>query len=67
MKKWFVVAAALVVILAIPAAYAAASSNEKPKSANAVQAQSADKDAVKACKARARVDGCCRIPEEVRH
>jgi hypothetical protein len=51
MKKWFVVAAALVVVLAIPAAYAAASSNEKPKSATATQAQSADKNAAKACKA----------------
>lgn len=51
MKKWFVVAAALVVVLAIPAAYAAASSNEKPKSETATQAQSADKNTAKACKA----------------
>lgn len=49
MKKWFIAAAALVVILAIPAAYAAASSNEKPKPATA--AQSPDKNAAKVCKA----------------
>ena len=57
MKKWFVVAAALVVILAIPAAYAAASSNEKPKSATAAQAQSPDKNAAKACKAERKSMG----------
>jgi hypothetical protein len=51
MKKWFVAAAALILVLVIPAAYAAASSNEKPKSATAAQAQSADKNAAKACKA----------------
>jgi hypothetical protein len=51
MKKWFVVAAALVVVLAIPAAYATTSSSEKPKSATAAQAQSPDKNAAKACKA----------------
>ena len=50
MKKWFVVAAALVVILAVPVAYAAASSNEKPKSATAAQANP-DKNAANACKA----------------
>ena len=47
MKKWFV-AAGLVVILAVPAAYATASSNEKPKSGTAAQSH---KSAVKACKA----------------
>jgi hypothetical protein len=57
MKKWFVVAAALVVILAIPAAYAAASSNEKPKSATAAQAQSPDKNAANACKAERKSMG----------
>jgi hypothetical protein len=50
MKKWFVVAAALVVVLAIPAAYAT-SSTEKPKPATAAHAQKADKNAAKLCKA----------------
>ena len=49
MKKWFVVAAALVVVLAIPAAYAT-SSNEKPKPA-AAEASNAEKNAAKICKA----------------
>ena len=48
MKKWFVAAAAILV-LAIPAAYAAASSNEKPKPTT--QAQNAEKHAAKLCKA----------------
>ena len=64
MKKWFVVAAALVAILAIPAAYAAASSNEKPKSAAQAQAQTR---APRSLQGGARVDGRRRIPEEVRH
>ena len=51
MRKWFGAAAALVVVLAIPAAYAATSSNEKPKPANAAQAQNADKNAATTCKA----------------
>ena len=52
MKKWLVAAAALVLVLAIPAAYGAASSNEKPKSTTAAQeAQSADKNAAEICKA----------------
>lgn len=49
MRKWFIAAAALVVVLAIPAAYAAASSNEKPKAAT--QAQNPDKNAATKCKA----------------
>ena len=49
MKKWFVAAAALILVLAIPAAYAAASSNEKTKPAT--QAQKAEKNAAKLCKA----------------
>ena len=51
MKKWFVAAAALIAVLAIPATYAASSNNEKPKSATAAPAQSADKNAAKVCKA----------------
>ena len=52
MKKWLVAAAALVLVLAIPAAYGAASSNEKPKSTTAAQeAQSVDKNAAEICKA----------------
>ena len=50
MKKWFVAAAALVAF-GIPAAYAVASSEQNPKPATAVQAQSADKNAAKLCKA----------------
>jgi hypothetical protein len=50
MRKWFVVAAALVAF-GIPAAYAASPDNEKPKPATAAQTQSADKDAAKLCKA----------------
>ena len=50
MKRWFVAAAALV-IFSIPAAYAATPSKEKPKPATAAQVQSADKSAVKVCKA----------------
>ncbi len=49
MKKWLVLAAALVVF-GVPAAYAVASSKENPKPATAAQAQSADK-AAKKCKA----------------
>ena len=49
MRKWFVAAAALVVVLAIPAAYAASSSNEKPKAAT--QAQNPEKNAATKCKA----------------
>ena len=49
MRKWFVAAAALVVVLAIPAAYAASSSNEKPKPAT--QAQNPEKNAATKCKA----------------
>jgi hypothetical protein len=48
MRKWFVVAAALVA-LGIPAAYAAAPDKEKP--ATAAQAQSSGASAAKACKA----------------
>src|SRR6476646_4050424 len=48
MKKWFVVAVALVAI-GVPTAYAAASSKEKP--ATAAQAQSAEKNAAKLCMA----------------
>jgi hypothetical protein len=52
MKKWLVAAAALVLVLAIPAAYGAASSNEKPKSTTAAQeAQSVDKNAAEICNA----------------
>ena len=47
MKKWVIAAAALVVV-AIPAAYAASPGAEKPKSA---QAQSAEDTAAKLCKA----------------
>jgi hypothetical protein len=50
MKKWFV-AAAVLVALGIPAAYAATPSNEKPKPATAAQAQGADKNAAQTCKA----------------
>jgi len=51
MKKWFVAAAALV-IFGIPAAYGAATpSKEKPKPTTTAQAQNADKNAAKACKA----------------
>jgi hypothetical protein len=50
MKKWFVVAAALVAF-GIPAAYAASPNKEKPKPATTAQAQSADKNAAKLCKA----------------
>ena len=49
MRKWFVAAAAFVVVLAIPAAYAASSSNEKPKAAT--QAQNPEKNAATKCKA----------------
>jgi hypothetical protein len=49
MKKWFVVAAALV-ILGVPAAYAALPSKEKPKPATAAQAQGADESAANDCK-----------------
>ncbi len=49
MRKWFVAATVLVVVLAIPAAYAAASSNEKPNSAT--QAQDPKKNAATKCKA----------------
>lgn len=48
MKKWFVVAVALVAI-GVPTAYAAASSNEKP--ATAAHAQRAEKNAAKLCMA----------------
>jgi len=50
MKKWFVVAAALVAF-GIPVAYAASPNKEKPKPATRAQAQSADKNAAKLCKA----------------
>ncbi len=49
MRKWFVAATVLVVVLAIPAAYAASSSNEKPKAAT--QAQNPEKNAATTCKA----------------
>lgn len=48
MKKWFVLAAALVIIAAIPAAYAASPDREK---SNTAQAPSADNKAAKSCKA----------------
>lgn len=51
MKKWFVAAAALVIIVGIPAAYAASPDKEKPKPATAAQSQGADKNAAKVCKA----------------
>ena len=56
MKKWFVVAVALV-ILGVPAAYAALPSKEKPKPATAAQAQGADESAAKACKAERESSG----------
>ena len=49
MKKWLILAAALVVF-GVPAAYAVAASKENPKAATAAQAQSADNAATK-CKA----------------
>ena len=55
MKKWFVAAAALVII-GIPAAYAATPSKEQPKSATTAQAQSAD-NAAKTCKAELKSMG----------
>jgi hypothetical protein len=50
MKKWFVVAAALVAI-GIPAAYAASPNKETPKPVTAAQARDADKNAATKCKA----------------
>jgi hypothetical protein len=50
MKKWFVAAAALVAF-GIPAAYAVASSEQNPKPATTAQAQNADENAAKLCKA----------------
>lgn len=50
MKKWLVTAA-LALVVAIPAAYAANPSKEKPKPATAAQAHSADEDATTTCKA----------------
>lgn len=47
MRKWFVIAAALVA-LGIPAAYAAAPAKDKPATA---QAQGSEESAAKACKA----------------
>jgi hypothetical protein len=57
MKKWFVAAAALV-IFGIPAAYGAATpSKEKPKPTTTAQAQSADDNPAKACKAERKSSG----------
>jgi hypothetical protein len=50
MKKWFVAAAALVAF-GIPAAYAVASSEQNAKPATTAQAQNADENAAKLCKA----------------
>ncbi len=55
MRKWFVAATVLVVVLAIPAAYAAASSNEKPNPAT--QAQDPEKNAATKCKAERQSTG----------
>ena len=55
MRKWFVAATVLVVVLAIPAAYAAASSNEKPNPAT--QAQNPEKNAATKCKAERQSTG----------
>lgn len=48
--KWFIGLIALVVV-AIPAAYAASPNKEKPKPQSAAQTQSSDQNAAKACKA----------------
>ena len=50
MKKWFVALLALVVV-AIPAAYAASPNSEKPKPESTAQTQSSGQNAAKACKA----------------
>jgi hypothetical protein len=55
MRKWFVAAAAFVVVLAIPAAYAASSSNDKPKAAT--PAQNPEKNAATKCKAERQSTG----------
>ena len=57
MKKWLVAAAALV-IFGIPAAYAATTpSKETPKPTTTAQAQNADDNATKACKAERKSSG----------
>jgi hypothetical protein len=50
MTKWLVAAAAIVIV-AIPVASAASPNKEQPNSAGAAQSQSADGNAAKACKA----------------